>query len=113
MTAFSTSTQRLLAGVLAEHFALDPDAVRPDRTLRDLEIDSLAAVELLVIAEARLGVELPADDTSFHQDITLAEAADILDRAADATGGTAVRGGGREPATTSDRDDTTLPGGVR
>ncbi|MEU6485879.1 phosphopantetheine-binding protein [Streptomyces sp. NPDC046887] len=62
--------------ILTESFGVEADALRPDATFDQLELDSLALVELSLLLEERTGhrlEELPAT-------ATLAEAAAAVDR---------------------------------
>lgn len=49
--------------VLGEKFGVDPGDITPDSTLADLELDSLAAVEVADVLQEVLGV--PVDDSRF------------------------------------------------
>ncbi|MFJ2952694.1 acyl carrier protein [Streptomyces sp. NPDC087226] len=49
--------------VLGEKFGVDPEDITPDVTLADLELDSLAAVEVADVLQEVLG--LPVDDSQF------------------------------------------------
>lgn len=76
----------LLREVVAETRELPLDQVRPESTLDELGIDSMAAAQLLVELELRLGHELPVDvlrrldDVSTLADIA-AELAPVADEA--------------------------------
>ncbi|MCK8676090.1 phosphopantetheine-binding protein [Streptomyces lichenis] len=62
--------------ILTESFGVEADALRPDATFDELELDSLALVELSLLLEERTGhrlEELPAT-------ATLAEATAAVDR---------------------------------
>ncbi|WP_256105934.1 phosphopantetheine-binding protein [Streptomyces sp. ODS05-4] len=65
-----------IAGILTETFGVEADAVHPETTFDQLDLDSLALVELSLLLEERTGhrlEELPAT-------ATLAEAAAAVDR---------------------------------
>lgn len=49
--------------VLSDKFGVAPGDIRPEATLADLELDSLAAVEVVDVLQEVLGV--PIDDTHF------------------------------------------------
>ncbi|MBQ0891090.1 acyl carrier protein [Streptomyces sp. RM72] len=49
--------------VLGEKFGVDPGDITPDSTLADLELDSLAAVEVADVLQEVLGV--PVDESRF------------------------------------------------
>ncbi|MEV8020396.1 phosphopantetheine-binding protein [Streptomyces sp. NPDC086554] len=72
---------QLITSHLAEHFGLDPAMLTPDRTFNDLEMDSIALVELLVILEEGTGVQLTQDASAFTADVTLSRAAELLTQA--------------------------------
>jgi acyl carrier protein len=77
--------QEHLTAVLTRKFDIDPDAVRPEATVTDLGLDSLAAVELAVTLQEHWDIE----------DIGLAEDADLGDATLEKIA-EAVRGGLRE-----------------
>lgn len=57
-------------------FGADPDALRPDATLEDLEIDSLDMFELSQILNQEFGLEVNPEDFEGVQ--TLGDAQEIL-----------------------------------
>jgi acyl carrier protein len=65
-----------IAELLGEKFGVDPADIRPDATLKDLELDSLASVEVADVLQAELGI--PIDDSQFVGS-TLREMADALE----------------------------------
>ncbi|WP_127359549.1 acyl carrier protein [Actinacidiphila soli] len=69
---------------LTEYFGVPQEQISPDATFEEMEVDSLAQVELATMLEDTLGVALPQG----RQDFTLGEAAAFLERAA---GGEAAR----------------------
>ncbi|MET7608352.1 acyl carrier protein [Streptomyces avermitilis] len=64
-----------IAEVLGQKFGVYPADIRPDATLKDLELDSLAAVEFADVLQAELGI--PIADSQFAGS-TLREIADAL-----------------------------------
>ncbi|MFD9903496.1 acyl carrier protein [Streptomyces sp. NPDC059063] len=72
----------VMARLLAEHFGVPEDQIRPDATFEALEFDSLARVELAMLLADTLGVSLPEDQA----DMTLAEAAEHLTAAVGTAG---------------------------
>ena len=51
---------RRLLDILRRHLRYaDPSALDPDRSLRDLGLDSMRAIELLFDVEAEFGIEVP------------------------------------------------------
>ena len=59
-----------------EEFGADPDQLRPDATLEDLEIDSLDMFELSQILNQEFGLEVNPEDFEGVQ--TLGDAQQIL-----------------------------------
>ncbi|SCF49709.1 acyl carrier protein [Micromonospora matsumotoense] len=55
--------------IVASKFQIDPAEITPDRSLTDLELDSLDVVELSLVIESELGARVT--------DVELAEAARI------------------------------------
>ncbi|THA26913.1 acyl carrier protein [Streptomyces sp. RKND-216] len=70
----------LLMQILMETFGLPKQNLHPDATFAELEMDSLSLTELSVLIEERTGLSVPP----FPVKITLTEAADLIDDAADA-----------------------------
>ncbi|MFG2652547.1 phosphopantetheine-binding protein [Streptomyces sp. NPDC048436] len=68
----------MLITTLVEDLGQDPEAVRPDTRLGELEVDSLALLELLTILEDEHHLQMPDDVGAFSNDPTLAEVADYL-----------------------------------
>ena len=50
-----------VAKVLAERLECDPSEIKPDSNFRDLGIDSLDTVDLMMNLEDELGIELELD----------------------------------------------------
>lgn len=73
--------ETMLARLLSEHFEIDPAQVRPDATFEELELDSLAVLELVVVIEEQTGVELQEEQLDLGPTSTLAEAGRALARA--------------------------------
>lgn len=65
--------------LLAEQTALPPQELRGDRTFRELGVDSLGLVELVVSVENDTGLEFPADLEGVDQDTTLEDAVRVLE----------------------------------
>ncbi|GHI02746.1 acyl carrier protein [Streptomyces cellostaticus] len=64
--------------ILTEHFELSPDQLTPSTTFMELDMDSLALMQLVVAAEAAFGVVLPEQIMSLSSYATLGEAARML-----------------------------------
>lgn len=74
-----TVARNLLMQVLMETFGLPKQNLHPDATFAELDMDSLALTELSVTLEEHTGLEVKR----FPVKITLTEAADRIDDAAD------------------------------
>lgn len=81
-----------LETMLRDHFEIAPEALRPDATFRELEIDSLAMAEILAIVEDEDGVSLPHDLPGLGADTTLADGLRIIAEAAEAVGAAGAGG---------------------
>ncbi|MEV7863162.1 phosphopantetheine-binding protein [Streptomyces hirsutus] len=66
-----------LIKLLADGFGLEAPSLRPDDTLGNLEMDSLALVELTVAVEEEFGVVLTNEEVG--PDSTLAQAAEHIE----------------------------------
>jgi len=75
-----SSTMYDMLGVkLVEKLGVDPAFVRPEATFSDLELDSLAALELGVIMEEDLGVAFDFDELK-GAEMTLIQFSDYVER---------------------------------
>ncbi|TVL91558.1 acyl carrier protein [Streptomyces sp. SAJ15] len=72
-----------VVAVLQDTFYVDTGQAGPDTTFEDLDLDSLALVELALVVEERLGVQLDG----FTTQSTLGEATAAIDAALEATEG--------------------------
>ncbi|QDQ09658.1 acyl carrier protein [Streptomyces spectabilis] len=72
-----SSTYDRLVGLLAKGFGIEPGETAPDNTFDELELDSLALVELTLAVQEEFGLTLTDDDLQAKN--TLADAADVLD----------------------------------
>ncbi|MEV8314373.1 phosphopantetheine-binding protein [Streptomyces sp. NPDC059900] len=72
-----SSTYDRLVGLLTKGFGVEADEVAPENTFEDLELDSLALVELTLAAQEEFGITLTDDD--LHAKNTMAEAAGVLE----------------------------------
>ncbi|MEU9557473.1 acyl carrier protein [Streptomyces fumanus] len=82
MTTDTTPGSRaydLLASVLRDKFEVPPEAIVPTATFEQLDLDSLAVVELFVVLTEELGIEV--QDGEADPDLTLAGVADLIARA--------------------------------
>lgn len=58
----SSSVYDRVANILVENFGVDADAVGPDATFEDLDLDSLDLVEFALAAEEELGVRIEDEE---------------------------------------------------
>ncbi|NEC91723.1 acyl carrier protein [Streptomyces sp. SID12501] len=72
MTAYDT-----LKKIFVDDLKVPDDLIAPDATLKDIEFDSLALVELTVILERDLGVEIHEDE--LKELATLGDMARLVD----------------------------------
>jgi acyl carrier protein len=74
----STTPEQMATRILEAlvEFGADPDAMRPDATLEELEIDSLDMFELAQILHQEFGIEVNPDD--FEDVATLGDAQKVL-----------------------------------
>jgi acyl carrier protein len=76
----ATDIQADVVVIVAEVADLPPAEVLPDRALRaDLEVDSLAMVEIVVAVEEKFGVRIP--DQEARQLVTVGDFVSYLERA--------------------------------
>ncbi|MEV6752689.1 phosphopantetheine-binding protein [Streptomyces sp. NPDC051214] len=75
MTA--TTTYDRFVGLLTKGFGVEADEVSPESTFADLELDSLALVELTLAAQEEFDITLTDDE--LHASSTMRDAAGILD----------------------------------
>ena len=65
-----------IAELIAERVEKDPSEIKMESTFRDLGIDSLDIVELIMDLESELGIELDMEDQKIA---TFQELADFID----------------------------------
>ncbi|MFE9017984.1 acyl carrier protein [Streptomyces sp. NPDC007808] len=86
----SDPVDRHLVTVLHDKFEVPPEHIRPEATLEDLGLDSLAAVELYVTLQEQW--QIPLDDSEAGTGLTAHQITDTVRRLrahSDADGGTA------------------------
>ena len=72
----------IVAGILTEQFEVDPERVRPETSLANLGLDSLALMEFVFAVEDRFDVRIPEDRLDPRQaGVTLAQLATLIDDA--------------------------------
>lgn len=74
------STADEISTLLVANFGTDPVAIRPEASLRQLRLDSLALEELRLLIEERLGVDL--DDVQLTSRDTVGQLVDAVHRKA-------------------------------
>lgn len=70
------ATYDMIVSKMTENLGVDASRVRPDATFYDLDLDSLAALELGVIVEEDLGVSFDLDKLKCEE-MTLISSANI------------------------------------
>jgi acyl carrier protein len=58
----SSSVYDRVAKILVDNFGVDGDAISPDATFEDLDLDSLDLVEFALAAEEELGVRIEDEE---------------------------------------------------
>lgn len=76
---------RFLSELVAYHFDIDADRLRPETTFDELGMDSLALMELVVVLENETGIQIPDDLAEIGPAATLDEIADAVKRIGDRT----------------------------
>ena len=71
-----------LREAFATFLGVEPSAIDPDRTVKELGMDSLTAIELAVKIEEKLGVSLFLDDFTGDETISGLAAAYLRENAA-------------------------------
>ncbi|MBB4893591.1 acyl carrier protein [Streptomyces olivoverticillatus] len=93
----------LMAHLLTEHFGVPAEEITPDSTFEQLDIDSLARVEMITLLEDHLQVTLRQEP----EGTTLGEAAAYLERLV------AESGAGPEAVAADRAEPTALAGPAR
>ncbi|MGW3664610.1 acyl carrier protein [Streptomyces sp. NPDC005141] len=87
---------RFLSELVAYHFDIGADRLRPDTTFDELGMDSLALMELVVVLESETGIQIPDDLAEIGPTATLSEIADAVkqigDRSANPPAGPVLSG---------------------
>ncbi|MET9902949.1 acyl carrier protein [Streptomyces sp. NPDC006446] len=76
---------RFLGELVAYHFDIDADRLRPETTFDELGMDSLALMELVVVLENETGIQIPDDLAEIGPTATLSEITDAVKRIGDRT----------------------------
>jgi acyl carrier protein len=64
MSSATQPTFSQLALIIEDKLQIPHDRIRPDTPLKDIEMDSLAILEVALAAEKQFGAEIPTDDLS-------------------------------------------------
>ncbi|MEV1026835.1 acyl carrier protein [Streptomyces sp. NPDC050264] len=62
MSTFTPPTFEILSQVLEEKFGVLREDIKPDTVLEDIELDSLALIEVALTLQKQLGVAIPTED---------------------------------------------------
>jgi len=79
MSAADSLLHTRLLQLLADQTALPLQELRPELTFRDLGVDSLGLVELIVSVENDLGIRFPAELDGVDENTTLEAAVRVLE----------------------------------
>ncbi len=60
-----TAVHEQVYDIIAKEGAIDRARIRPEATMKDLEVESLDVVQIIAAIEEQFGVFLPYDDPSF------------------------------------------------
>lgn len=63
MTTVQPSFEQL-AQIIEDKLKIPRDQVQPDTVLKDVEIDSIAIIEVMLAAEKQFGASIPMEDVS-------------------------------------------------
>jgi acyl carrier protein len=62
MSTFTPPTFEILSQVLEEKFGVLRDDIKPSTVLEDIELDSLALIEVALTLQKQLGFAIPTED---------------------------------------------------
>lgn len=68
-TVTTQEIEELLRGMLVDEFDIEPELIRDDATLEDLDLDSLDLVEIGQMIEQKYGVRIKAADAEGVTDL--------------------------------------------
>ncbi|MFI5782858.1 acyl carrier protein [Nocardia sp. NPDC051570] len=71
-----TSVRNAIMTVISEHFAIPRDRIRAEMTFADLDLDSVALVELAVVLKEDLGLDVT--DVDFLMEDSIGRLAELL-----------------------------------
>jgi acyl carrier protein len=64
MTDTTQPTFEQVALIIGEKLRIPPERIRPETALKDVDMDSLAMLEVLLAAENQFGAEIPDEEFS-------------------------------------------------
>lgn len=64
MSETSQPTFERLAQIIEDKLKIPADQVKPETVLKDIEIDSIAIIEVTLAAEKQFGVSIPTEDVN-------------------------------------------------
>jgi len=87
-----TTLQRLQA-IIKANFNLEPEVLQPDARLKDLEIDSLAVIEIMFCVEDEFKVVVPPEKAESEKLETVGDLVNYIDMLVDKQQRARPRGG--------------------
>ncbi|MBC2874348.1 MULTISPECIES: acyl carrier protein [Streptomyces] len=76
-----TSLYEPIRSCMGRYFDIPTESIRPDSTMEDLGMDSLALVELMCVLKDDLGLRIPSGDDPLSLRTTFAEAVAAVEAA--------------------------------
>ena len=68
-TVTQEEIEGLIRGLLVDEFDIEPDLIKPDATMEELDLDSLDMVEIGQVVEQKYGVRIKASDAEGVSDL--------------------------------------------
>ncbi|MFJ4834148.1 acyl carrier protein [Streptomyces sp. NPDC088747] len=81
MSTFTPPTFEILSRILEEKFGVLRADIRPDTVLEDIELDSLALIEVALTLQKQLGFAIPTED--LNSSGTVSDLYDLVNTAAE------------------------------
>lgn len=72
-----SSVYERLSGILESTFGVEPELLRPDATMNDLDMDSLAVAEFVTVVHQEFGITRRGED--LRRSSTLTEVAALVE----------------------------------
>ncbi|MGK5639916.1 acyl carrier protein [Streptomyces sp. URMC 126] len=76
-----TSLYEPIKSCMGRHFDIPAEDIRPESTMDDLGMDSLALVEMMCVLKDDLGLRIPSDEDALSLRTTFAEAVAVVEAA--------------------------------